>query len=51
MKGAVMRHLYVKYQKLFSFVLKIKKIYSETSQNRPALGPKNMASLEGWPVL
>jgi hypothetical protein len=25
--------------------------YSETSQNRPALGPKIMASLEGWPVL
>jgi hypothetical protein len=25
--------------------------YSETSLNWPALGPKNMASLEGWPVL
>jgi hypothetical protein len=25
--------------------------YSETSQNRPALGPKIMAGLEGWPVL
>jgi hypothetical protein len=24
--------------------------YSETSQNRPALGPKIMAGLEGWPV-
>jgi hypothetical protein len=26
-------------------------VYSEISQNRPALGPKNMASVEGWPVL
>jgi hypothetical protein len=26
-------------------------IYSETSQNRAALGPKNMADLEGWLVL
>ena len=26
-------------------------IYSETSLNRPALGQKNMASLEEWPVL
>jgi hypothetical protein len=26
-------------------------IYSETSQNRSALGPKIMAGLEGWPVL
>jgi hypothetical protein len=24
--------------------------YSETSLNRPALGPKNMAVLDGWPV-
>jgi hypothetical protein len=24
---------------------------SETSLNRPVLGPKNMASLDGWPVL
>jgi hypothetical protein len=27
------------------------RIYSETSQNRPALGPNNMAGLEEWPVL
>jgi hypothetical protein len=26
-------------------------VQSETSLNRPALGPKIMASLEGWPVL
>jgi hypothetical protein len=26
-------------------------IYSETSLNQPALGPKNMAGLEEWPVL
>jgi hypothetical protein len=25
--------------------------YSETSLNQPALGPKNMAGLEGWPFL
>jgi hypothetical protein len=25
--------------------------YSETSQNRSALGPKNMSDLAGWPVL
>jgi hypothetical protein len=25
--------------------------YSETSLNRPALGTKHMAGLEGWPVL
>jgi hypothetical protein len=25
--------------------------YSETSLNRPALGPKNMAGLKGWEVL
>jgi hypothetical protein len=26
-------------------------IYSETSQNRPALGPKKLAGVEGWLVL
>jgi hypothetical protein len=26
-------------------------MYSETSHNRPALVPKIMAVLEGWPVL
>jgi hypothetical protein len=26
-------------------------LYSETSQNWPALEPKNMASFEGWLVL
>jgi hypothetical protein len=26
-------------------------IYSETSLNQPALGPKNIAGLEGCPVL
>jgi hypothetical protein len=31
--------------------INIKWYYSETSQNRPALGPKNMPGLEGWPVL
>jgi hypothetical protein len=36
---------------LFYPIKFIKIIYSETSQNRPALGPKIMAGLEGWPVL
>jgi hypothetical protein len=26
-------------------------VYSETSLNWPALGPKKLAGLEGWPVL
>jgi hypothetical protein len=31
--------------------MKGNKMYSEASQNWPALGPKNMADLEVWPVL